>query len=194
MSEDFWSNLVQDYALYAAGASTIVTGLIVIYKKAVKPMVKAITSYYKTIEKIDRIFEELTPNGGSSVKDKIDRMDSGLALVQQVQQAMAADTKAALFRTDSEGNCVWVNRTYTRTVGMNMSEILGHGWQNGISQDDRDDVVTEWYKSVEENREFSMNFNFETPDGIKTLCKCRSYKLVDSRGELIGYWGHCQIL
>jgi len=194
MSEDIWNNLISDYAVYIAAASAIISGLIMIYKKVIKPMIKAVASYYKTIEKIDKIFEEITPNGGTSIKDKVDDIYHNLALVQQVQEAMAADTKQAHFRTDSDGNCVWVNRTYTRTVGRDVSEILGHGWQNAISQDDREEVVAEWYKSVKENREFSMEFNFETPTGKLVKSKVRSYKLVNPRGEILGYYGNCSIL
>ncbi len=194
MSEEISTSLIQNYAIYGAAISAVISSIILIYKRVVKPLVKHFSNWYDMMNKVDKIFDELTPNGGTSIKDKIDRMDSGLALVQQVQQAMAADTESALFRTDSEGRCVWVNRTYTRIVGMNLAEVLGHGWQNAIAQEEREIVVAEWYKSVEENREFSMNYNFETPDGVKTLCKCRSYKLVDSKGDLIGYWGNCIIL
>ena len=194
MPEEISLSLIQNYAIYLAAISAIISGVIVIYKKAIKPMVRAISNLYKTMEKIDKIFDELTPNGGTSIKDKIDHIDINLSLFQQVQEAMAADTKAALFRTDSLGNCVYVNRTYTRTVGLNVSEILGHGWQNAIAEEDREKVVAEWYKSVKENREYSQEFRFETPDGVQTRCKCRSYKLVDSRGELLGYWGNCTIL
>lgn len=194
MPEGDFTSLIQDYAIYVAGISAIISGIIVIYKKAIKPMVKAVTSYYRTIEKIDKIFEEVTPNGGTSIKDKIDKMDHSLALIQQVQDAMAADTTAALFRTDSEGNCVWVNRTYTRTAGRDVSELMGHGWQNAVAQEDRDHIVEEWYTSVKENREFSLEFNFETPTGHKTRAKVRSYKLVDSKGEILGYFGNCQLL
>ena len=194
MSEGSWVDILRDYSLYATGASAALGLIIFLYRKAVKPMFVALQTYYQAIEKIDKIFDEITPNGGTSMKDKIDKIDDNLHLWQEIQLAMAADTKAALFRTDSEGNCVWVNRTYTKIVGRSFSEILGHGWQNVISQEDREKVVAEWYKSVEENREFSMDYNFETPDGEKTLVKGRGYKLVNSKGDLLGYWGNCTIL
>jgi PAS domain S-box-containing protein len=189
-----WTGLIQEYATITTTISVSIAGIIFVYKKGIKPVLEAIKAYNKTVEKIDRIFEEITPNGGTSIKDKIDYIDYNVTLVQQIQQAMAADTKVAQFRTDSEGNCVWVNRTYRRTVDRDMSEILGHGWQNTIAQDERDEVVTEWYKSVEEEREFSMNFHFETPTGEKILCRCRSYKLVNRKGDVLGYLGYCNIL
>jgi len=194
MSREWWIIVIQNYSIYIGALSATIGVGIFIFKKGIKPLLETIKTYNELCRKVNTIFEEMTPNGGLSVKDKVDRMDKGLSLVQQIQEAMAADTKAALFRTDSSGDCVWVNRTYTKTVGRNISEVLGHGWINGIAQDERDSVVTEWYKSVDENREFSMEFNFETPEGKQTKSKCRSYKMVDCRGEVIGYFGHCDIL
>lgn len=196
MSEEYsvLSNLIEDYAIYVVAASTIAGALITIYKKVVEPVIKHFTEWYDMIEKVDKIFDEITPNGGTSIKDKVDQTYQGLALLSQITDAMAADTKAALFRTDPEGNCVWVNRTYTRTVGRDVSELLGHGWQNAIAAKDRAHVVTEWYRAVEENRDFVVDYNFETPDGKLIPCRGRGYKLVNPRGELLGYHGNCEIL
>jgi len=196
MSEEqgILSILIQDYALYAVAVSTIVGGLITVYKKGVKPVLKHFTEWYAMQEKINTIFDEITPNGGTSIKDKVDQTYKGLHLLGQIQDAMAADTKAALFRTDPEGNCVWVNRTYTRTVGRDVSELLGHGWQNAIATEDREHVVAEWYRAVEENRDFVVDYRFETPDGKIISCKCRGYKMVCPTGELLGYHGNCEIL
>lgn len=194
MSGEWIASVLNSYATYIGILSaTIMVGLFT-WKKGIKPVLAALKQYHTLCDKVDTIFDEMTPNGGTSIKDRIERMDTGLSLVQEIQQAMAADTKAVLFRTDANGDCVWVNRTYTRTVGRDLSEILGHGWQNTIAQDDRERVVTEWYNAVEENREFILDYSFETPEGEKTLVRGRGYKLVDSKGDLLGYWGNCQIL
>lgn len=194
MSGEWIAAVLDSYATYIGILSaTIMVGLFT-WKRGIKPVLAALEQYHTLCDKVDTIFDEMTPNGGTSIKDRIERMDTGLSLVQEIQQAMAADTEAVLFRTDPNGDCVWVNRTYTRTVGRDLSEILGHGWQNAIAQVDRERVVTEWYKAVEENREFILDYNFETPEGEKTLVRGRGYKLVDSKGDLLGYWGNCQIL
>lgn len=186
-----WIYIVKDYAVYIVAIST---ALAVIYRKGLLPMIKAFKTYGRLCEKVDLIFEELTPNNGKSVKDSIDRMDKGLSLVIGTQKAMLADDPAALFITDSEGNCIWINRTYSRVVGRDSSEILGHGWQNTIAQEDRESVTDAWYTAVEENREFFMNFKFETPDGKKIPARVRSYIIPDSKGEILGFYGHIQIL
>lgn len=150
--------------------------------------------YSQAAAKIDIIFEELTPNGGTSVKDKIDKIGHQLTLVTERQKAGAADHVDALFETDPEGNCYWINRTYARLVKRLPSELMGHGWQNAIAQEDREAVVDGWYKAAKEDREFIMDFNFETPDGQLIPAKVRSYRMTDSRGVTVGFYGQIKVL
>lgn len=190
MSEiEIGSSLVEDYAIYAASISAIISALIVIYRKAVKPVIKHFKEWYDMMDKIDYIFKEVKPNEGSSIKDKIDQIDLGLTFVGERFRAYLADSKEAHFETDAEGNCTRVNRTYTRLVEREPSEILGQGWQNCISQQDRQYVVDAWQHAVDDHRELTLNFHFETPSGTIIPVRGTSYKMVNQKGEVIGYLG-----
>lgn len=143
-------------------------------------------------EKLDFVVAELHPNGGTSVRDSLNRIEKDLSLANERHRARMLDSPEMIFETDSEGNCVWVNRTYSRGVQRSFVELRGRGWVNGISVDDRDKVVAEWYKAVSEDREFEMRFDFQNPDGEVFTVDCRSYKMRDERtGKAIGYLGHC---
>ena len=150
-------------------------------------------------EDITFIVSELKLNGGTSVKDAINRneetllrIEGNLSLANERQRARMLDTQEMIFETDCSGDCIWVNRTYTRTVQRAMPELLGKGWVNGISVDHRESVVLEWYKAVEDGREFEMDFDFQTPDGVLIPVMCRSYRMrSQNTGDTIGYLGHC---
>jgi PAS domain S-box-containing protein len=193
MPEGLGTSLIQDYAIYAASISTILGALLLIYKKVVKPVYKHFTEWYDMIEKIDKIFIELTPNGGTSTKDKIIRIDTNLTLVGERLRAYLTDTEIAHFETDMNGYCTSVNRTYTRLVERESSEILGHGWHNCVYQKDRDYVIKAWERAVLENRELSISFRFETPSGKLIPIRASSYKMTDSKGETIGYLGKIKL-
>lgn len=200
--------LIHNYSTLLAIIGATATGIVFIFKKWIIPMFKAIRRYNELCVKIQKIFEEITPNHGKSIKDTIDRVEQKIGHLETTldeiryvhlrklserQRALLADEKAALFETDSEGNCVWVNRTYARVAGRTPTELYGHGWQNAISREEREYVQDAWYKSVQEDRELVLDFNFETPDGIKTPATVRSYKLVGDKGEVIGYFGKIEI-
>jgi len=194
MSEEVFRNLIQDYAIYVAGVSTIIGGLIVVYKKVIKPVIKHFQQWYDMTDKIDKIFEELTPNGGTSIKDKIDKIDKDLILYKEVQRALLQESEFAHFEMDADGNYIWVNRTYTRLVERTPSELMGHGWYNCVAQDEREAVIAACMNSIKENRELSMTFNFETPSGKKIKVRGGSYKMTDQKGDTIGFFGRLRVL
>jgi PAS domain S-box-containing protein len=180
--------------MYATALSATIAVSVLLYRKGIKPMVAFLRNYTSTVYKINAIFEEITPNGGTSIKDKIDRIDRQVTLVNERQKASSADFPDALFETDPEGNCYWINRTYARMVKRLPSELMGRGWQNAIAQEDREEVVEAWYSAAKDDREFVMDFKFETPDGELIPAKVRSYKMTDSKGETIGFYGNIQKL
>ena len=143
-------------------------------------------------ERLDQIIFEFMPNGGSSMKDQLNRLESDMALANERQRARMLDTPEMIFETDADGHCVWVNRTYSKAVQRNFTELLGFGWVNGIAVGDRERVVSEWYKAVEENREFEIEFQFQDADGNAFPVTCRSYKMRDWRtGKAVGFLGRC---
>lgn len=184
-----WAVLIENYGAIATGISAVIATAILLYRKVFKPMFQAVKQYNNLCKKVDVIFNEITPNGGTSIKDTVDENSRLLTELGEMQKALSADSPEALFKTDPEGNCNWINRTYARTVQRTPSELMGHGWQNAIAKDDRDYVVETWYKSVEEDRELTLNFRFETPEGEFIPARLRSYKMTDSKGEIIGYVG-----
>lgn len=194
MPEGIGSDLIQNYAIYIASISAIISGVIVTYKKVVKPVIKHVQQWYVMQDKIDRIFEEITPNGGKSIKDKIDKIDVDLTQVGERLRAYLSDTKEAHFETDAEGNCTRVNRTYTRLVERETSEVLGHGWHNCVYQPDREKVIEAWQDAVDDDRELTIKFNFETPSGKIIPVRGTSYKMTNDEGEVIGYLGKIKVL
>ena len=144
-------------------------------------------------DQMNVLMNEFSPNGGSSMRDLMNRVEKELFLSNERQRARMLDAPEMIFETDDVGNCIWVNRTYSRAVGRSLTELLGRGWVNGIVETDREKVVDEWYKSVEEDREFELTFDFQTAEGTPFTVECRSYKMRDLRtGQAVGYLGHCQ--
>jgi PAS domain S-box-containing protein len=143
-------------------------------------------------ERLDQIMAEFLPNGGASLKDQMNRLECDMALANERQRARMLDTPEMIFETDEHGHCVWVNRTYANAVQRSLIDLLGYGWVNGIALKDRESVVSEWYKAVEEDREFEMEFDFQDAKGDHFPVTCRSYKMRDWRtGKAVGFLGRC---
>jgi len=189
MPEGNWETLINLYAIYIGISAALIPALIFVYKKGIKPLYIHLRNCMSMTDKIDLIFEEMIPNGGTSIKDKVDKINSKIDYLGERQRALLSDSDLAHCEMDSEGKCTWINRAYTRLVERIPSEILGHGWHNCIAQKEREHVLKAWFDSVEEDRELSINFNFETPNGDLKPVRGISYKMATPEGETIGFVG-----
>lgn len=139
--------------------------------------------------KLDYVVSELLPNGGSSIRDSLNRIESRQVLQDQRQRAILSDMSVGVFETDEFGQCIWVNRKYLRMTGRTLAEVSGSGWANILADEDRVRVVAGWTAAINEQREFEMEYRIVSPDGKKTKVRVQSYKMHDAGGAPLGYLG-----
>lgn len=133
------------------------------------------------------VLSELKPNGGSSIKDAIERIEDCVGLTNEVLHARMLDSDQMIFRTDEEGRIRWVNRTFARTVQRLPAELHNHGWYNIIAEPQRDRCVERWTDAVKEKRELEMTMDFKTPDGATFPVLLRTYHMSKKGGRSFGY-------
>ena len=141
---------------------------------------------------LNSVLAEVLPNGGSSLKDAVSRIERRQILFDGRAHAMMQEENKPMFEADVYGNCVWVNRKLARITGRSQEDLRNNGWINIIHEDDREAVVREWRKSVSEHRSFSMSCRIELGDtgsgGHKSF-KIISYPIRDENFNAIGYLG-----
>lgn len=145
---------------------------------------------------INEIYKQLKPNGGSSLRDAIDSIDSRLYRVErqqlvhnQVQQLIMLDSGLAVFETDTDGECVKTNRTFQNLVGRSQDELLGNGWINCIEDNARRDVFKEWHEAVQQEREIHMTWTLVDNRYNRIEVNCKGFPLRDANGNVTGYMG-----
>ena len=87
---------------------------------------------------------------------------------REMYRTLAKASPVGLFRTDKDGHCVYVNAKWREISGMENEEALGDGWIDAIHEDDREMVFGEWNCCVQSGEEFSMEYRFQTSDGVTT--------------------------
>jgi PAS domain S-box-containing protein len=143
----------------------------------------------KMHETLDHIVTELRPNGGSSIRDSLNRIELRQVLQEQRQKAILTDMSVGVFETDTEGSFIWVNRKYLRMTGRAPSEVNGSGWVNTIAERDRERVISEWQTAIAEEREFEAEYMIITPDNDRAKVAVRTYKMVGQQSEPLGFMG-----
>jgi len=174
-------------ALGAIGV--IAAASIAAWKKGVMPAFRFASNIADIFESLQDIKKQLIPNGGSSMRDAIDRIEARLIIAEQRHKLLTMDSPFAVFETSASGDCVHVNRTYCRWTGMANEELEGKGWVNAISRDCRASVFQEWLLAVEQVREFSMDYHLVGQDGSQIKVRCNAFPMFDAKFKLSGWMG-----
>jgi PAS domain S-box-containing protein len=112
--------------------------------------------------------------------------------LQESEKRYASLTAAApvgIFHTDATGRCTYVNDRYCQIAGLSREEAAGEGWQQGLHPDDREKIIVEWERSVQENCPFQLEYRFQHPEGAVRWVYGQAVAERDTQDEIIGYVG-----
>ncbi|HBE19445.1 MAG TPA: hypothetical protein DEG17_08890 [Cyanobacteria bacterium UBA11149] len=108
---------------------------------------------------------------------------------EQRYATLAAAAPVGIFRTDTEGNCIYVNRRWSHITGLTSEAATGIGWLEAIHPEDRQEVAREWHLAIQENRPFRLEYRFQRPDGRVTWVFAKAVSESNSDGLITGYVG-----
>lgn len=102
---------------------------------------------------------------------------------------LADISPVGIFRTDTDGRCLHVNRRWCEITGLSVDEALGEGWVAALHPDDAARVFRIWTRAVERSRPFHAQYRFKTPAGRVTWVFGSAKAVRDESGTLLGYIG-----
>jgi PAS domain S-box-containing protein len=123
--------------------------------------------------------------------DTTDRKEAEEKLIksEQLFRRLSSNAPVAIFQTDQNGSCNYVNQEWMKYSGLTFNEALDSGWRNAIHPEDRDYVMVEWEKSVAKKQEFILDYRFLDKKGKSTYLSAKTTGLYDSDNQLYGYVG-----
>ncbi|BAY24520.1 multi-sensor hybrid histidine kinase [Calothrix sp. NIES-2100] len=117
------------------------------------------------------------------------RTEAHLRESEQRYISLAAAAPVGIFRTDAQGNCLYVNERWCKISGLTPKEAADTGWVQGLHHDDREKVATEWYSAVQENRPFQLEYRFQHLDGRVSWVFGQAVAEYDLAEKITGYVG-----
>lgn len=163
----------------------IVTGLVTlggIWWGFVKWLLPILRKVGKSFHQLDLIASEFRVNGGSSLRDAINRLEDNVkgvredALKMEARQwAIIATLKDPIFESNQQGLCVRANPSYLALVERTMEDVIGNGWENILHPDDRIRVWQEWNDAVERQRTFESSYKIKSSTGTLYQVNCVAY-------------------
>ncbi|NNC51114.1 MAG: PAS domain S-box protein, partial [Flaviramulus sp.] len=117
------------------------------------------------------------------------KVEEQLVKNEQLYRSLTSNAPVAIFQTDSEGSCNYVNEEWIKYAGMSFEDAMGYGWANAIHPEDKERVVYEWEQSVVNKTEFNLEFRFQNKKNQITWLSAKAVGLFNSQNKLYGYIG-----
>jgi PAS domain S-box-containing protein len=108
---------------------------------------------------------------------------------QKLFHTIARVSPAGLFRTDREGQYVYVNEYWSEISGLSPEETYGEGWAKALCPADKERVLNEWHQAVQGDLPFGSEFCFQHHNGIKKWVMGKAIAERGVYGERLGYVG-----
>lgn len=140
---------------------------------------------WRSFTTVSQIAAELKPNGGNSIRDRIDRIQDTLDGMVTFNNVSMDLVSFPLLKADKTGHVFWVNRQFIHEAEVSETEVMGLGWLNLVSDDHREMVKSQWLSAVEDAR--SLNVEFEVVHGCTATLV--ALPLISQKHGLIGMVG-----
>ncbi|MGF1568864.1 MAG: PAS domain S-box protein [Nodosilinea sp.] len=125
------------------------------------------------------------------VQDIRARKAAELALRESERRyaVLANSAPVGIYRTDVNGDYVYLNPKYCELAGLTIAEGLGSGWLAALHPEDRERAATAWGRATQEQTDFSSELRFLRPDGTVVWFISQAVPEVNIQGQITGYVG-----
>lgn len=132
---------------------------------------------------------ELSPNGGSSARDSLKRIEDRQITSDARHNALLNESKNGVFYCDTHGRNTWVNRTHARFLGCGTDELLGYGWKRFIQTEELERYTKVWEAAFRDGCEFESVVSFHDVQGHKINLHVSVNAILNEKGETTSYIG-----
>lgn len=189
---NYFGFTLQDWESWWVIAASVIA-IYPVYIKVVRPIAKSIKAQFEAVlllpelaKSVQAIKQELTTNGGSSVKDAIKRIEERQLISNQI---LSAVFDHGSFQADQYGRWFEISSSLCKSLHRSEHELRGNSWVSWIEDEQREEIFHEWNQTIAAGRDFDECFSFRTENDTVIPVRLRAYKLLSSKNELIGYFG-----
>lgn len=183
-TQEVWQYVKDQYVFIAAS----VGALCGFWVKIMMPAVRWGFRTAEIVSKLDKLISEVSPNGGGSMRDAINRIEANQITIEERVKILLLDSSDMIWESDVAGNWIWANQTLLNKIDANLSDVAGHGWIVAVPELQRERVVREWERAIADKREFRLDFSFQNPNNIETKVTAKAWPLRRG-GKLYGWIG-----
>lgn len=157
----------------------------------VSGLADATTSLCKRIHAIE---VELKPNGGTSFRDAVTRVEQMTISTRAHVRLQYQMNHTPTFEIGPDGAVTWVNRAYVEEYGLGLDDISGNKWLSTIHPDDRERVMREYAYIVSDKRQGSIKYRAQFKNEPYREMDIIIYPIFDHETTCLGWVGYSKML
>ena len=156
---------------------------------------------------LQTIKNEVTMNGGSSMKDAVMRLlrhdDEKYALIDEIRGSVQVvnlrldivdeDDQRMQFRLSPSGECLMIDPAFLRFFGYVKEDLLGAYWERCVASRSLEVVRTKWQQALEKHLKYHNEQYLVDSDGREHLCRVRGYPMTED-GTFTGFFGTVEVI
>ncbi len=177
---------LQDWESILAISGAAVAAAAAFHWRVVRPLRHNITSLLDMIPVVDVLKAEFSPNGGSSMKDKINSIDRELHILKFHDRLSQDMDDRPILEFDVVGRCIYVNRAAIDLFDIPAGDWYGNGWLRAIAPHDRVSALTSWLDSVKHGLPYELDSAGEADQSPAVTFK--AMPIAGSDGRPLGYF------
>jgi len=112
-----------------------------------------------------------------------------LAESESKYRTLTEKSPAAIYETDAEGSCFYINAKWQEISGLSNQEASKYGWVAGIHPGDRDRILSAWKQFIRTGTDWKQEYRFQDKTGKITWVQGEAVPLLDEQGKIRGYLG-----
>ena len=117
--------------------------------------------------------------------------EAALQESEQNFRNLADSGQALIWTSGTDQLCNYFNRVWLEFTGRTLEQETGNGWTQGVHPDDMQRCLDIYVGAFERREKFSMEYRLRRCDGQYRWLMDDGCPRYDSKGEFIGYIGHC---
>tara|TARA_B100001059_G_C17827203_1_gene582149 strand:+ start:2152 stop:2706 length:555 start_codon:yes stop_codon:yes gene_type:complete len=133
------------------------------WKYIIKPTIRLYKNQQGLVDSVEDIKKEITTNGGSSIKDTVNKINRRQIMLDKRSKAIFYNIEKAILEVDEKGSILWANEQFHRLMGT--KNLKGLDWVSYIDEPQRENFLREFESCSEKLRE--LRFETISTDGKK---------------------------
>lgn len=175
-------------AVIAAVISSAGSVAVTIFVAHLRAKRKAVSVLSQLVSDVKLIREQVFPNGGSSMRDSINRIEERQHVDSEIRRAGFHHSASPIWEADHEGRITWCNSSFAKLLGVSTEELKGHGWMSMVLRDDLPKVRHEIVQTGSHDHHIDYRAHRPKPHGI-LLVRTRWKRVATPSGKTVGFVG-----